>query len=179
MPTALPRPDRPIVLVGLMGAGKSTAGRRLALRLGLPFVEVDEEVERAAGCSIAEMFERFGEGHFRDLERRIMARLTERSPCVIAAGGGAFVDGSTRALILSRCLAVWLECNVETLAQRVSKSDHRPLLKSVEPRDALRVLARKRNPIYAEAHLRVRSDEPHDRVVDRILDALPALAATP
>lgn len=179
MPTPLPRPDRPIVLVGLMGAGKSSVGRRLALRLGLPFVEADGEIERAAGCSIAEMFERFGERHFRDLEREVMAGLAERAPCVIAAGGGAFVDVATRALILARCVAVWLDADVETLAKRVAKSDRRPLLQNVEPREALGALARKRNPLYAEAHLRVRSDAPHDQVVDRILEALPAMAATP
>jgi shikimate kinase len=167
------RPDRSIVLVGLMGAGKSTVGRRLAKRLGLGFVDSDEEIEKAADRSIAEIFDAHGEASFRDGERRVIARLVAGGPKVIATGGGAFVDPRTRALILSQCIAVWLDADVETLAERVKRRDRRPLLKGREPLPVLRGLADARNPLYAEAHLHVRSGEtPHERTVERILDAL-------
>ena len=173
MPPALPRIDRSIVLVGLMGAGKSTVGRRLARRLGLDFVDTDDEIERAADHSIAEIFERFGEESFRDGERRVIARLVEGSPKVIATGGGAFVNGQTRALILERCIAVWLDADLDTLAERVSRRDHRPLLKDREPLPVLQHMAGTRNPLYAEAHLHIRTaPSPHERAVDRILHAL-------
>jgi shikimate kinase len=173
MPETLPKPDRSIVFVGLMGAGKSTVGRRLAKRLGLGFVDSDDEIERAADHSIPEMFDRFGEASFRDGERRVIARLIEGPPRVIATGGGAFVNEETRKLILETCIAIWLDADLETLAQRVSRRDHRPLLKDKEPLPLLRELAARRNPIYAEAHLRVRTDAgPHDRAVDRIIAAL-------
>ena len=116
-----------------MGAGKSTVGRRLAKRLGLPFVDADEEIEAAAGLSIAEIFERYGEAHFRDGERRVLARLIDGPPRVIATGGGAFMDAETRALILERCIAIWLDAEVETLAERVGRRGHRPLLKGTGP----------------------------------------------
>ena len=175
MPSTLPRPDRPIVLVGLMGAGKSTVGRRLARRLGLPFVDADAEIERAADRTIAEIFDRFGEDAFRDGERRVIARLVEGPPKVIATGGGAFMNEETRALLLERCTAVWLDAAVETLAERVSRRGTRPLLRDRAPRAAIAELAAKRNAIYAEAHLRVRSDPaPHEQVVERILEALAA-----
>ncbi len=173
MAASLPSTDRPIVLVGLMGAGKSTVGRRLARRLGLPFVDADEEIERAADRRIAEIFDSFGEGAFRDGERRVIARLIEGPPKVIAAGGGAFMNEETRTLILDRCTAIWLDASVETLAERVSRRGARPLLRDKEPRGAIAALAAQRNAVYAEAHLRVRSDPaPHDRVVERILAAL-------
>jgi shikimate kinase len=169
----LPRPDRPIVLVGLMGAGKTTVGRRLARRLGLPFTDADEEIERAADRSIAEIFERFGETYFRDGERRVIARLIDGAPKVIATGGGAFMNAATRALILERCIAVWLDADSETLAQRVSRRGHRPLLKGKEPLPLLRSLAEARNPVYAEAHIRIASQpSPHERTVERIVEAL-------
>ncbi len=173
MPKAAPRPDRPIVLVGLMGAGKSTVGKRLARRLGLPFVDSDEEIERAADRSVAEIFDRFGEGSFRDGERRVIARLIEGPPKVIATGGGAFINEETRALILDRCLVIWLDADVETLSERVSRRDHRPLLRDKEPGPVLESLASARNPIYAEAHLHIRSEPaPHERTVQRIVEAL-------
>lgn len=169
------RPDRPIVLVGLMGAGKTTVGRRLAARLGLPFVDSDDEIERAADHSVAEMFERFGEDSFRDGERRVIARLIDGPSKVIATGGGAFMNEATRALILERCIAVWLDADVETLAARVSHRDHRPLLKGQEPAPILRDLADRRNPIYAKAHIHVRSaPAPHGRTVAQIIAALAA-----
>jgi shikimate kinase len=173
MASPLPRPDRPIVLVGLMGAGKSTVGRRLARRLGIPFVDADEEIERAADTDIAEIFERFGEPAFRDGERRVIARLLDGAPKVIATGGGAFMEERTRALILDRCIAIWLEADIETLAARVARRDTRPLLRGRDPRTAIEELAARRNPIYAEAHLKVSSDPvPHEQVVDRIVAAL-------
>ena len=179
MESALPspsfRPNRSIVLVGLMGAGKSTVGRRLARRLGLPFVDADEEIEKAADHTISEIFDRFGEPAFRDGERRVIARLIEGPLMVIATGGGAFINDETRALILERCTAVWLDADVETLAARVGRRDTRPLLRAREPRAVLEELAARRNPVYAEAHLRVPTEPvPHEMVVRRILDALAA-----
>jgi shikimate kinase len=165
--------DRSIVLVGLMGAGKSTVGRRLARRLRLPFADSDEEIERAADHSIPEIFDRFGEANFRDGERRVIARLIEGPPKVIATGGGAFMNDETRRLILDRCIAIWLDADIETLAERVARRDHRPLLKDKDPAAVLRQLAEVRNPVYAHAHLRIRSDpSPHERTVETILDAL-------
>jgi shikimate kinase len=164
---------KPIALVGLMGAGKSTIGRRLARRLGLPFVDADSEIEAAAGLSIAEIFERFGEPHFRDGERRVIARLVAGPAGVIATGGGAFMDEGTRALILARCTAIWLDGDVEVLAERVRRRSHRPLVRGRDPRALLGALAATRSPVYAEAHIRVQSDAiPHERIVDRILAAL-------
>src|SRR3712207_467869 len=125
MDQALPRIDRSIVLVGLMGAGKSTVGKRLAKRLGLEFVDSDEEIERAADHKISEIFDRFGEDSFRDGERRVIARLIQGPPKVIATGGGAFANEETRKLILERCLAIWLDADLETLAERGSRRDRK------------------------------------------------------
>lgn len=173
MVPSFPQPDRPIVLVGLMGAGKSTVGKRLARRLGLDFVDSDAEIEQAAGRSISEIFEQFGEDSFRDGERRVLARLIDDVPRVIATGGGAFINAETRALILERCIAIWLDADIETLAERVGRRDHRPLLKDRDSLAVLRGLAEARNPIYAEAHFRVPSQPaPHDRAVEHILTAL-------
>jgi shikimate kinase len=173
MADALLPPRVPIVLVGLMGAGKSTVGRRLARRLGLPFVDSDEEIERAAVHTIPEIFDRFGEASFRDGERRVIRRLIEGEPKVIATGGGAFMDAETRALILDRCLAIWLDAEIETLVARVRRRGHRPLLAGKDPRALLRELSELRNPVYAQAHLRVTSvNGPHGRTVERILSAL-------
>lgn len=173
MADALSRSEVPIVLVGLMGVGKSTVGRRLARRLGLPFVDSDEEIERAAIHSIPEIFDRFGEASFRDGERRVLRRLIDGGPKVVATGGGAFMDSETRALILRRCLAVWLDADIEVLAKRVARRGHRPLLAGKDAGSFLRELAAVRNPVYAEAHLRILSDAgPHERTVDRIVEAL-------
>jgi len=167
------RPEKPIALIGMMGAGKSTVGRRLAKRLDLPFVDADEEIEAAAGLTIAEIFERYGEAHFRDGERRVLARLIEGPPRVIAAGGGAFMDPGTRSLMLARCISIWLDVEVEILAERVGRRDHRPLLKDQDPLIRLRELAAVRNPVYAEAHIAIRSGGlAHDKTVDRIIIAL-------
>ena len=164
---------RPIVLVGMMGTGKSTVGKRLAHRLGLGFVDADEEIEQAAGMSIAEIFERFGEPYFRDGERRVIARLLDHAGHVVATGGGAFAQEPTRRLILDRGLAVWLDAEIEVLTERVRRRDHRPLLRGRDPREVLSELAAVRNPFYAQAPIHVRSARgPHEHTVDAILSAL-------
>jgi shikimate kinase len=166
---------KPIVLVGLMGVGKSTVGRRLAQRLGLPFTDADSEIEAAAGMTIADIFDTFGETYFRDGERRVIARLLDGTPKVIATGGGAFINDDTRALILETALAVWLDAPAEVLVERVQRRDTRPLLKNRDPSEVLAELASIRNPIYAQAPIRVPSDHtPHDVTVKAILEALDA-----
>jgi shikimate kinase len=173
---ALPTIDRAITLVGLMGAGKSTIGRRLATRLGLPFVDSDEEIEGAAGLSVPEIFERYGEAYFRDGERRVIARLIEGAPKVIATGGGAFMNEETRTLILARSTAVWLDADIDVLVARVGRRPGaRPLLRNRDPREALAELAAHRNPYYAQAHIHVRSQPmPHQATVSEILKAIGA-----
>jgi len=163
----------PIVLVGMMGVGKSTVGRRLAARLGLGFVDADEEIEKAAGMTITEMFERYGEDYFRDGERRVIARLMDGEPKVIATGGGAFMQEETRALILDHALAIWLNADIDTLVDRVSRREGRPLLKGKDPRVVLTELAAIRNPVYALCPIHVKSAAaPHDVAVDSILEQL-------
>lgn len=165
--------DRSIVLVGLMGSGKSTVGRRLAARLGMRFADADEEIERAAALSIADIFDRFGEAHFRDGERRVIARLLSGKPLILATGGGAFINDETRALILGGSTCIWLDADIETLVERVGRRSNRPLLKGRDAGTVLRDLAAARNSIYAEAHLRVSSrDSPHEFTVRAILEAL-------
>jgi shikimate kinase len=164
---------KPIVLVGLMGAGKTTVGRRLAQRLGLPFVDADHEIEAAAGMTITDIFDRFGEPYFRDGERRVIARLIDGIPKVIATGGGAFVQEDTRALILDQALAVWLEAAPSVLADRVARRDSRPLLRGKDPETVLTELAAIRNPFYAMAPFHVESvAAPHDATVNAILKAI-------
>src|SRR5213595_3976494 len=142
------RLDRPVVLVGLMGVGKSTVGRRLARRLGLPFVDSDAEIEDAAGYPAAEIFERYGESDFRDGERRLVARLIEGDVRVIATGGGAYVDPRTRQLLNERAITVWLDAPVEILAERTARRDTRPLLKNGDRKGTLERLAEERRPSY-------------------------------
>lgn len=167
------RLDRPIVLVGLMGAGKSTVGRRLAKRLGLPFVDSDDAIGDAAGFSAAEVFERYGEADFRDGERRLVARLIEGQVRVIATGGGAFVDPRTRELLNERAITVWLDAPVEILADRTGRRDTRPLLRNSDRKGTLERLAEQRGPAYAQAHIRVKSgDGAHKTVVDAIVGKL-------
>lgn len=164
---------RPIVLVGLMGVGKSTVGRRLATRLGLPFVDADHAIEEAAGMTVADIFERFGEPYFRDGERRVIARLIDGRPKVIATGGGAFINDETRALILGQSLAVWLDAEPRVLAERVRRRDTRPLLRGRDPLAVLSELAAARNPYYALAPVHVTSyDAPHEVTVNAILEAI-------
>jgi shikimate kinase len=168
--------SRPIVLVGLMGSGKTTVGRRLAARLGWPFADADEEIERAAGMTIREMWDRHGEPAFRDGERRVVARLLERGRAVIATGGGAFIQPETRELVLERATAIWLDADVAVLAARVARRSTRPLLVGRDPKQVLAALALERNPCYAQAHARVASvNSAHERTVDSILQALEAL----
>ncbi|UAK23010.1 shikimate kinase [Sphingomonas nostoxanthinifaciens] len=167
-------PRRPIVLIGLMGAGKSTVGRRLAHRLHLPFVDSDHEIERAAGLTVAEMFSRYGEAQFRDGERRVITRLIDGRPKVIATGGGAFMHEATRALILERTTAVWLDADIDVLAERVARrAGSRPLLAGGDPRSRLAELAAVRNPIYALAPIHIHSRPlPHEATVDAIMKIL-------
>ncbi len=165
--------DRSIVLVGLMGAGKSAIGRRLATRLGLKFVDADAEIEMAAGCSIADIFEIHGEPAFREGERRVVARLLKEPPHVLATGGGAFMDAETRERIRERGVSVWLRADIELLLSRVSRRDDRPLLKQGDKREILAALITERYPVYAEADITVDSEDvPHDRMVDKIITAL-------
>jgi shikimate kinase len=169
----LPSIDRPVVLVGMMGVGKTSIGRRLAARVNLDFVDADEEIERAAGMSVAEIFEKFGEPYFRDGERRVIARLIDGVPKIIATGGGAFINDETRALILERALSIWLDADINILAERVGRRNHRPLLTGRNPVEVLTELGKIRNPIYAAANIHVRSDtSPHARTVDNIVKAL-------
>lgn len=167
------RLTKPIVLIGLMGVGKSTIGRRLAARLGIPFVDADHEIEAAAGLPITEIFERFGESHFRDGERRVIARLIDGKPKILATGGGAFMNEDTRALILKDAIAVWIDADIDTLAERVSRRDNRPLVKGKDARAVLSQLAEVRNPVYALAPIHVLSQSaPHEATVNTILEKL-------
>jgi len=164
---------RSIVLIGMMGVGKSTIGRRLALRLGLPFVDADDEIAHAAGMTIAEIFARYGETGFRDGERRVIARLMSEGQQVIATGGGAFMNDETRALILDKALTIWLDADIDILVERVSRREGRPLLQGKDPRQVLTELAATRNPIYAQAPIQIRSEAgPHEHTVDRIMEIL-------
>lgn len=172
--SALPyQPDRPIVLVGLMGVGKSTIGRRIAQRLHLNFVDADHEIERAAGLTISEIFARYGEDEFRDGERRVIARLIDGTPRVIATGGGAFMNAATREIILEKAIGIWIDADVDVLADRVSRRNTRPLLKGRDPKQVLTELAAIRNPVYAQAPIHVRSQPaPHEAIVDTIMERL-------
>ncbi|MBX7526533.1 shikimate kinase [Qipengyuania vesicularis] len=169
------RIDRPLVLVGLMGVGKSTIGRRLAGALDRSFVDADEEIERAADRSVSEIFEEHGEAYFRDGERRVIARLMEEGHGVIATGGGAFVDAETRALVLEQGIAIWLDCDLDTLVERTSRKNTRPLLKTGDPREILFNLKEQRSPAYSQAQIHVVTDDgPHEATVARILQELAA-----
>lgn len=165
--------DRPIVLVGLMGAGKSTVGRRLAKRLGLPFVDSDIEIEEASGASTADLFERYGEHDFRDGERRLVARLVNGEVRVIATGGGAFMDARTRQLLNERAITVWLDAPINVLAERTRRRDNRPLLKKGNRAEILSRLSDERRDGYAEAHIHIHSvGGAHSDVVEAIVAAL-------
>jgi shikimate kinase len=171
------RIDRPVVLVGMMGVGKSSVGRKLASVLHMPFVDADEEIENAAQMSIPEIFERFGEAYFRDGERRVIARLVDGpgTRTVIATGGGAFVNAETRALVLAKGIAVWLDSDVEILLERVSRKDNRPLLRQGDPREILARLKAERAPTYAQAPIHVQSTGgPHTRTVQAVLKGIEA-----
>ena len=165
--------DRTIALVGLMGAGKSTVGRRLADTLGRKFFDSDNEIERAAGLSIADIFTLHGEAEFRRGERRVLERLLGDEPHVLATGGGAYLDPDTRDLLREKAVTIWLNADLETLWRRVSRHSHRPLLKADNPKGVLSRLLDERRPIYEQADLVVTSKEgPHKATVDSILKAL-------
>lgn len=173
---AKPRPARSVVLIGLMGAGKSSVGARLAQSLGVAFRDSDAEVEAAANRSIAEIFENHGEAYFRDGERRVIARLIDGPPGVIATGGGAFMNAETRALLRARTVSVWLRADLETLAARTLGRTHRPLLNGPDPRGMLARLIEERYPVYAEADIAVDTvaGQMHEAMVVKITAALAA-----
>jgi shikimate kinase len=168
------RLDRPVVLVGLMGAGKSTVGRRLARRLRLPFVDSDTAIEDAVGLSAGEVFQRYGEAEFRDGERRLVARLVDGGVRVIATGGGAYVNEQTRRLLNERAITVWLDAPVDLLTERTARRpETRPMLKDGDRAETLERLIGERGPKYAEAHIRIPSSGgSHAEVVDAIVAAL-------
>jgi shikimate kinase len=164
---------RSIVLVGMMGAGKSSVGRRLASRLGLPFTDADNEIEAAAGMSIPEIFDAHGEADFRSGEQRVLARLLHNGPQVLATGGGAFMSASTRAEIRAHGISIWLKAEFEVLMRRIKRRTDRPMLRTDDPAATLRRLIDERYPVYAEADLTIESREvPHGTVVDEIVAAL-------
>lgn len=168
-----PYENRTIALVGLMGAGKSTVGRRLADVLGRTFCDSDDEIEEAAGLSIADIFALHGEKEFRRGEKRVLERLLNNPPHVLATGGGAYLDPDTRKLMRERAVTVWLNADLETLWERVNRRNHRPLLKNADARGVLTRLLEERTPIYSKADLVVNSmDGPHAATVDKIIDAL-------
>ncbi len=165
--------NKPIVLVGIMGVGKTTVGRRLAARLQLPFTDADEEIEKAAGLGISEMFARYGEPAFRDGERRVIQRLMNGQTQVIATGGGAFADPATRELILARGIAIWLQADIDVLVERTARRNSRPLLLNGDARKILSELLAMRTPAYRQAQIHVKSERgPHDLSVDTIIAAL-------
>lgn len=169
------RIDRPIVLVGMMGVGKSSVGKRLAALLNCPFVDADDEIEDSAQMSIAEIFETFGEDYFRDGERRVIARLIEEGSGrkVIATGGGAFCSADTRSLILDRAIAVWLDSDVDTLVGRTSRKNNRPLLREGDPRETLARLRDERREAYSQAPIHVLScSGPHGQTLGKVLRGL-------
>jgi shikimate kinase len=164
---------RYVVLVGMMGAGKSSIGRRVALRLGIPFVDADNEIEKAAGMSIPDIFATRGEAEFRSGEARVILRLLEQGPQVLATGGGAFMSPETRAAIAAKGISIWLKAELDVLLRRVKRRHDRPLLKTDDPGATLQRLIDERYPIYALADLTVQSrDVPHDRMVEEIVYAL-------
>lgn len=167
--------ERSVVLIGLMGAGKTAIGRRLASRLGLKFVDADREIERAAGKSIPDIFADHGEPYFRDGERRVIARLLRSGPQVLATGGGAYMNEETRKTIKRKGVSVWLNAELEVLMERVGRRDNRPLLKTDDPEAVMRRLMEERYPVYASADVTVMSrDVPHDIMVGEIVAALEA-----
>jgi len=167
---------RSVVLVGMMGAGKSTIGRRLSARLRLPFFDADTEIEAAAGMSIPDIFESHGEPHFRDGEARVIARLLDSGPAVIATGGGAFLREETRSRIGSKAVSIWLKADADIIMKRVKRRADRPLLQTADPAATVGRLISEREPVYQHADLTIWSrDVPHEKIVDECIDALHAL----
>lgn len=169
------RVDRPVVLVGMMGVGKSSVGKRLAAVLQCPFIDADDEIEKSAQMTIPEIFDAYGEDYFRDGERRVIARLIEENGkrAVIATGGGAFCNPQTRELILDKAITVWLDSDIETLIERTSRKSNRPLLQQGDPREVLTRLRDERHPAYSQAPIHVLSGNgPHSRTVVRVLKGI-------
>jgi len=165
--------ERSIVIIGLMGAGKTTVGRRLAERLGLRFVDADAEIEKAAGQTIAEIFTQYGEPHFREGERKVIARLLGSGPQVLATGGGAYMNEETRKAVKERGISVWLKASLPLLMKRVRRRSHRPLLRADEPEAVMRELMDRRYPVYGEADINIETrDVPHNIIVNDVLRAL-------
>ncbi len=164
---------RSVVLVGMMGAGKSTIGRRMALRLGLPFIDADNEIEAAAGMSIPDIFEVHGEPHFRDGEARVIARLLEGGPILLATGGGAFMREDTRARIRDKAISMWLKADADVILRRVRRRADRPLLKTADPAAVIARLIDARHPVYEQTDITIDSrDVPHEKIVDESIIAL-------
>jgi shikimate kinase len=164
---------RSLVLVGMMGAGKSSIGRKLAQRLNLPFVDADTEIERAAGMSISDIFAKHGEPYFRAGEARVIARLLDSGPQVLATGGGAFMHPQSRDAIRARGISVWLKAEYDVLMKRIKRRSDRPMLKTDDPGETLRLLMQERDPVYAEADVTVHSrDVPHEIIIAEIISAV-------
>lgn len=167
---------RSIVLVGMMGAGKSTIGRRLSARLRLPFLDADTEIEAAAGMSIPDIFEAHGEPHFRDGEARVIARLLDSGPAVLATGGGAFMREETRNRVRDKAVSIWLKADADIIMKRVKRRADRPLLQTADPLATVGRLIEEREPVYRHANLTIWSrDVPHDKIVDECIEGLHAL----
>jgi shikimate kinase len=167
---------RSVVLVGMMGAGKSSVGRRMAMRLGIPFVDADTEIEKAAGMTISDIFAVRGEAEFRAGEARVILRLLEGGPQVVATGGGAFLNPDTRAAIRAKGISIWLRAEFDVLMKRIRRRQDRPLLRTADPAATLRKLIEEREPVYALADLTVQSREvTHDKIVEEIVAALAGL----
>lgn len=166
---------RPVVLVGLMGVGKTTVGRRLATRLKVPFYDADHEIEASANMRIADIFEIYGEAAFRDGERKVIERLLDEGPHILATGGGAFMNEETRALVKAKSTSVWLRADLDVLVKRTAMRDTRPLLRKGDPKEILGRLLEERGPVYALADVPIQSVEgPHNRTTDKVLRALAA-----
>ena len=164
---------RNIVFVGMMGSGKSAIGKRLAANLDLPFMDADNEIEAAAGMSIPDIFDCFGEDHFRQGERKVIARLMGEGPMVLSTGGGAFMNDETRELITSNAISIWLKADLETLVQRVKRKDNRPLLKTGDPEEIMSNLLKEREPFYSLANVVVESrNDSHESVVEAVAESL-------
>ena len=166
-------PKKTIVLVGIMGAGKSTVGKILADRLGMRFIDADQEIERAAGCTITDFFEKYGEVEFRKGEERVISRILAGEPCVLATGGGAFMSEATRLLIKKIATSVWLRVSFEVLAKRLEKRSDRPLLQTADPQQTLKALIKKRYPIYNDADFIVDAENDGvDITVSKVIECL-------
>lgn len=169
------RLDKPLVLIGLMGAGKTKMGSLLARELNLPFVDADQEIESAAGCSVADIFETHGEPAFRDLERKILARLLSEELKIIAPGGGAVMNDETAALVWEKSISIWLRADLDVLVERTSRNNRRPLLRNGNPREILAGLMEKRHPVYQKAALTVETDSSEiDHTLQKLMKSLDA-----